>query len=58
MGVKRARIKIAPRPLAVLSLAAGLVLIAAGVGLIYPPAALIVAGLGLGALGLDELRSR
>jgi len=47
-----------PRRLAILALAAGFLLVCVGTALIFPPLALIVAGLGLGAIGFDELRSR
>lgn len=45
--------------IAALLILAGGLLVVVGTALVYPPAAIILAGLGLGALGIEELlRSR
>jgi hypothetical protein len=46
------------RLLAIASLLTGSIVVLAGLALIYPPAALVVGGLGLIGLGYEELRTR
>jgi len=45
-----------PRRLAQLCAFLGAALVVAGVAIVFPPAALVVAGLSLTALGIEELR--
>ena len=47
-----------PRRLALSGLGLGFLLVVGGVAAFSIPVAMIVAGLGLGALSLDELRTR
>lgn len=46
------------RQTAAVMLVVGFATVVIGLALIYPPLALVAAGCGLGALGLEELRSR